>query len=519
MNRRKVSTVLVPVFVILSAFLGTMSMSCFPVEGGMNMNEQGPGNPDGGIDLGSGEDDDRDTYDDEKHFGAIAVDNRGRYFLTAVENRLVYGDLVEGTVNIVNSVLDPGRAVFANTSHAFIVTSVAQSRITAYDAYQKTILWDAHADVGSTYPWLDITADDSMIFLTYVDRIDVLGAEDGRLIRSVRFDAPIEDVDVIETALEPRAGSGKKPIEESSICDDHASMPLMAKLVVTLEHSWLESGDESIPPVPETEIHVVDLLTWEREQINVPNCTSELVIEPSGRFGYLAPTRCVPPTPPSEEPRSHDPVSVIDFKEGVFVRNLPGFGPVALSPRGTTAVAFMDRDNLDESLFDDPSRIPVGGTRYRIMAIDTRTLAFDSFEIGDSLPRYALTPDGSMLLVDVDSVFASASIRILDLATGRITPVSGESVQMDEYVMTSDSKWSYILDQGEGILDGVLYNLYELSIVDAEIATLELDFEPSSLNITPDDAFLLVKDIHEGSIYQYDVLAHDVVREFEVPHF
>ena len=82
-----------------------------------------------------------------------------------------------------------------------------------------------------------------------------------------------------------------------------------------------------------------------------------------------------------------------------FVRNLPGFGPVALGPDGTMAVGFLDMKIIDVELFDDPNDVPSDPTRYQLMVIDTESLSYDFYAYGNNPPRYAMTPDGNVLLV------------------------------------------------------------------------------------------------------------------------
>ena len=71
-------------------------------------------------------------------------------------------------------------------------------------------------------------------------------------------------------------------------------------------------------------------------QIEVPNCSDDIIVPQHGEKALLAPTTCV-------GEMAYDPISVIDLTAGAetFVRNLPGFGPVALGPDGTMAVGFL----------------------------------------------------------------------------------------------------------------------------------------------------------------------------------
>lgn len=518
-NYKLFSTLAVPSFLVLTVLFGSLNYACF--EGGANMNEHSPGNQEGGVDLGGDEDGEPDDLRG-LHFGSIAVDKRGRYFITALAGKLVYGDLQLGGVKVIESVQDPERAAFGNMSDVFYVTSDSQNRLTAIDPGTRDVIWSVYADIYSTRPWLDVTKDDRMIILTYQRRVEILDSSDGSLISQYQFDRNIFDTDIIHVSLdgdpveepeqkedadggmdkeEPVDGFFPMPVQddEEEIIEYEAR-----KLVVTLEHEWEETGSEDTPFVPRAEVHIIDLDTMDKRMLAVPNCSSELVIDPAGKYGFLAPTFC---RSPAEE---CDPVSVIDFHNSRFIRNLPGFGPVALSPLGNTAVAFMDTENLDESLFDDPSQIPSPPeSRYYIMVINTKNLRFESYPIGEELPRYALTPDGNILLIDFDMAWGEASMRILDLVTGIMNHVTGPVIQMDEYVFTRDSTRAYIIYSA----------LFELQINTANVIRLLLDFQPSSLNITPDDRYLLLKDRDAGYIWQYSVGSQRIVRKFVPPRF
>jgi hypothetical protein len=226
----------------------------------------------------------------------------------------------------------------------------------------------------------------------------------------------------------------------------------------------------------------------------------------------LAPTTCVPPE--EDEPkevesprrgRSRDPVSVIDLEHGEFVRNLPGFGPVALAQAGALAVAFMDSENLDNSLFDDPAQIPEGGPRYRLMLIDTTSLKFETIELGDDLPRYAVSPDGQLLLVDSPTLWRDGRVRILDTQTRELAQLAGPGVELDNYVMTRDSSAVFLLSNG----------LFRISLLERRILAEPIPFSPSRLNITPDDRHLVLRE-SDSTLWLYDVETSELGVSFDV---
>src|SRR5690606_13086866 len=122
-----------------------------------------------------------------------------------------------------------------------------------------------------------------------------------------------------------------------------------ARLLAVERHSWPAEAEE-----PTTAVHVIALEGGTSHTLEVPNCSDDIIVPSHGEMALLAPTFC-----------GKDPISYIDLTPGdeKFVKNLPGFGPVAMGPDGSTAVGFLDMNLVDESLFDDPAQIPAESPR------------------------------------------------------------------------------------------------------------------------------------------------------------
>jgi hypothetical protein len=106
-------------------------------------------------------------------------------------------------------------------------------------------------------------------------------------------------------------------------------------------------------------------------------------------------------------------VSVIELTGGVarFNKNLPGFGPVAMSKDGARVIAYLDVKRMDPAMFDDAKQVPwKDGQRYHLMTIDPATLTFALAPIGNAIPRFAMTSDGRGLLVDASTKFTSRTV-------------------------------------------------------------------------------------------------------------
>lgn len=439
--------------VFFSLFVTVLFTSCFNT-GGLNTGQHNAGNEEDGVHL---------------RFGDIAVDPTGTYFVSRNQNRLIMGNIAGSEAQILEGIDRPVRLAFGKANQIFVTSTCDGGQLVAYDVQTMSFLWKKTISVDSSwisweeggYPFIDVSENGEMIILRQRDSIRIISSKDGSTIKKMSFDSLI-----IDTDLHPDGD----------------------RVIVTLDHTW---DNET----PNTKVVVFSISMGTTITIDVPNCSDEMVLDPTGDLMFLAPTRC-----------AKDPVSVIDLRKGEFVRNLPGFGPVAMSPAGDVAVAFMDMHNLDLDLFDEDDQVPpMTDSQYRLMFIDVETLNFDTIEIGNSLPRYAMTPDGKVLLVDTATWFTDARIRVLDIPSRTLHKVAGPEVQLENFVITSDSTRVYLLDSG----------LYELSIPERLIYSLPLTFTPENINITPDDQTLLVRE-DDSTIWVYDVQSGDLTHSIEI---
>lgn len=244
---------------------------------------------------------------------------------------------------------------------------------------------------------------------------------------------------------------------------------------------------------PRTPVSLLDLGAATAETITVPNCEAPIQVLPDDTRALLSPTFCAEGT--SSTPQAGwtnpDPVSVIDIANGKlsFLKNLPGFGPVALSTDGARAVAYLDTKRMDPAMFADKSQVPsTGGLEYHIMVIDPRSLAFTLTPIGNALPRFAMTRDGNGLLVDASvkvktrvKADAHATIDIgpqgisgevgaeldvfqekspfgyFDLNTRQFTGFAGPQAALDRFVQLGDGKHVVTLERRKDGLGGIPY--------------------------------------------------------------
>ncbi|MDB5213851.1 MAG: hypothetical protein JWO86_1778 [Myxococcaceae bacterium] len=218
--------------------------------------------------------------------------------------------------------------------------------------------------------------------------------------------------------------------------------------------------------------------------IDVPNCEAPLTMLPDGTRGFLSPTYCEETVPANVQKTwtNPDPVSVIDVGGAAngglaFVKNLPGFGPVALNGRADKVIAYLDATRIDPAMFDDKSQIPAkDADPYHLLAIDPHTLKLSLYPIGRELPRFAMSIDGRGLLVDAsvhvfraeakvsvtvgpDGVTASASgvfgsdapFGYFDFDAARFTAFDGPQVGLDRFVQTVDGHVYALKTRSDGL--------------------------------------------------------------------
>lgn len=456
------------------------------IDGGLNQNEQRPGNQEDGTSL---------------VFGDVAVDPSGRYFLSRSDDQLLYGDIETGRAHLLPGLAAPLRVAFSHGRELIYLTESRQpsagdglsgDHLVAYETVSEQLLWEREIDIEARYllgraepvslPRIQATEDDRLLIAAAYDSVEIIDVQSGETLERLEFDRQVVDFDVIPPA--------------------EAESP---RMIITLEHAWIDppvegepENPEDPPPeaeaTPETELVLVDLDTFAQTSLLVPNCADELVVAPSGRRAFLAPTEC-----------AKDPVSVIDLEAEAFVRNLPGFGPVGIAPRGEVAIAFIDTENVDESLFLEGEAPPTGDERYHLMVIDAETLAFDTIALGDSLPRYALTADGEIVLIDASSWFVDGKLRILDVKDRALYPIDGPDVRLNNYVIAAESQRIFLIEDG----------LYDLSIAERLVKSVPLAFVPTHLNITPDDRYLVLREDPQ-SLWIYDVAAAAIARPVEI---
>nr|ACU83557.1 hypothetical protein ALOHA_HF130_AEPn_1_13c [uncultured bacterium HF130_AEPn_1] len=447
-------------------------------EGGANLNQREAGSSSGGVQVGA---------------GLLALKEDGSGLLAKSGSDLYYADIHLGNVRRVEETKNPQSIAFGNRNGVLYISSNLNqkddvprdqsSRSLQHPSFSDELkafwldgnrtLWRKKIKVqmnlfGSKlehYPKLFPTKDDRYLILGNYKSVEVLDSYTGRAIKTFYLKRPLVDMTLDQNGSD---------------------------ILVVTDEEWTTGSNSA----PYSKLIKFDWKNDMRTEIDIPNCASKLQVSKDRSTIFMSPTRC-----------RKDPVSIIDLRNFRFVRNLPGFGPVALDSLGERAIAFMDMHNLDESLFIKGDSIPImDGKRYRLMVIDVHSHRFDTYALGDNIPRYALTPDGNVVLID-HSKGDHEAVRILDFHQRRISNVSGPAIKLENFVITEDSRFVYLLDRG----------LYELYVPGRRVDSVSLGFVPYSINITPHTQNLILGEKGNSRIRVWDPVRRKTLQVFDIP--
>ena len=269
---------------------------------------------------------------------------------------------------------------------------------------------------------------------------------------------------------------------------------------------WGEDG------LPTSFVHWMNPVTGVVEaDVSFPNCVAELVVRPGGTQVIMSPTVCFV-HPIGFEPEEvvvdevdvwtggweswggddwdewdSDPASIIDLVTREYVGNVPGYGPIAFSPDGETAVGFTRQDTMMKqwNYFQKEN--------FGIILIRTADLYWQVVEYGDTEPDFFVSPDGTLCLHDreggVDRVVRmSLDEKVPSPLTGPEAHLRGRAVAAGGEVIHS-------------VYDG---ELRRIALLDHEVETLELPIQLGQVFSRPLNDLLVATDADTAKVLLID---------------
>jgi hypothetical protein len=439
-------------------------------EGGANANDRSDGNAEG----------------DKLETGAMAVSPSGAYIVARRNTTTLIVDV--HAQRLVELDIIGERFAFSKQREVVYAVLANLQGVVAIDLASSKELWRSVPAFTSSAGALlaRVTDDDTTLLVADYDRVFAIDPQSGE----VRSATP---------------GVGTRPV-------DLELLPDQKHAVVVGSTTWADGG-------PHTPVSLIGVTDAKVTTIDVPNCAAPISVIPDGTRALLSPTFCTADAEARAKGWSNpDPVSMIDIDAAAgslkFMKNLPGFGPVALLADGR-AVAYLDTKRMDPSMFDDKSQVPGSGAdQFQLMTIDPKSMKFDLHPIGKSLPRFAASKDGKSLLVDASVVVtrseASASVTIdssgkitaevkgafgdtsgslfgvFDLQTKSYVPFTGPAAALDRFVQLGDGSRVFTLkDNGRG------GDLFAIDV--AGRASVDLGRSLRDIGILPDGRTLVLR--------------------------
>jgi hypothetical protein len=202
------------------------------------------------------------------------------------------------------------------------------------------------------------------------------------------------------------------------------------------------------------------------DEVAFPNCPADLQVQPQGTLLLMSPNVCflhpvtLAPPPVVEEPSEEweedweewedgedwdewdsDPVSIVELATREYVGKLPGFGPLALSPDGTTAVGFSRQQALMKqwNMFQQ--------SPHGLLLIRLSDLYWKFLEHGNGEPDFSFAAGGELLIHDrsdgVDRLLK------MSMETEEVEDFSGPATTLDESSFASAGAVLYTVSDGD----------------------------------------------------------------------
>ena len=435
--------------------LGSLAVAVFPAcdiaEGGASDDLEQIGRQDRGRDMGDywadrEWDEENETFSWEYIYlyHEVILSPDGRFLLAMVGapgpdagwpvpgRVLVIQPLPTGTPKVIPGIRDADRINFSPDGEVAWILDEEAHEIRRLDLGSFTV--EGSYDLGARYSVLDVTPDGRYLVLSNLPLSDWEEAnydgDDACWSGAVNY--------CKLTILEIDTGTVETMTFGKRLRDIDYHRPSRGLLVTWGSYDW--TGDQNT-----TTVAFVDPGAGQVEdQILFPNCADELKIVPDQGLALLSPTHCLK----KSAQVSQDPISVIDLVARELVQNLPGFGPVAISPDGSRAVGFTRREVMEDEWDYHEQDAPVG-----LLVLDIDSLSWRVLDYGDHMPVFTISPDGEWLFEEGCLSVPGLSWEILRPKTIHIVGVDLDgndvSIEADEL---EARLFQHELDHLDGIL-------------------------------------------------------------------
>ena len=267
---------------------------------------------------------------------------------------------------------------------------------------------------------------------------------------------------------------------------------------------WEETG------LPESRVHWFNPTTGLVEnEVTFPNCPAPLQVQAGAKHLVMSPNVCflhpvetAPPVLPDEpqddwdvwgaqgdgwgmDSWEDDPTSIVNLETREYVGKLPGFGPLAISPDGSTVVGFSRRDALMKqwNMFQQ--------TQFGVVSIRLDDLYWKFVNHGDTEPRFLFGSDSNQLLIQ-DTDGGASRLLGFRLDTEQEELFEGPAASLEGASFSALKEVLYLLDEGAVIRADVSGKTSQ---------TWATSFAPSQLFVRPQGDAVLAVDAADSDVH------------------
>jgi len=219
--------------------------------------------------------------------------------------------------------------------------------------------------------------------------------------------------------------------------------------------------------LPETRVYWMNPVSGlVEDEVAFPNCAADLQVQPQGTLLLMSPNVCflhsvtLAPPPVQEEPTEDweeeweewedeedwdewdsDPVSIVELETREYVGKLPGFGPLALSPDGTTAIGFSRQQALMKqwNMFQQQP--------HGLLLIRLTDLYWKFLEHGSAEPDFTFASSGELLIHDREA--GDDRLLKMSLETESVEEFSGPPATLEESSFAPEGMVLYTVFDGD----------------------------------------------------------------------
>lgn len=242
-----------------------------------------------------------------------------------------------------------------------------------------------------------------------------------------------------------------------------------------------------------TRLQFVDLRTFTMETVLVSNCTGQLMLAGEGRRAFVG--------PPTGHLCAFNSISVLDLQSRQVVASLPGAEPVALTSDGRYVIGFT-QIHWNETP-------PGWESGDYLIFIRPDTLQWEWYHLGHYGCIYRIARNGNRVMVYDELAIYWLDLHVVDIETGEAKVIEIPPITATDSAVTTDGRAGYLLSHDR--------RLFGLDLEAGAVKELQFHFEPTTVQLLPDDSRLILTGPLGRDLYFLDTRTDRLTAQVQLP--